>query len=86
MEIVDKATILADVWLNAEGEAVDSFRQVNDLGLPYAFGIAYGHILQMSAEGEQQVEDAWESLCYMLEVDANKDYADFEHMVLTAQA
>lgn len=83
MEMMDKATILADVWLNTSGAAWQEFAQENDLGLPYAFGIANGHLLQLSEEGEQQIEEAWNTLCYMMNVDPKGDYIDFEHMALT---
>lgn len=85
MELIDKATILADVWLNTSGEAWDEFRAANDLGLPYAFGIVYGHILAMSEEGESMIEFTWSSLCYRIGVDDTADYLDFEHMALTAE-
>ena len=87
MELIDKATILSNVWLNAGGdEELLELMQDYDLGFPYAFGIATGHILSMSEEGEQQVLEAWEALCSTMDIDADGEYLDFEHMVLAAGA
>lgn len=85
MELIDKATILADVWLNAEGvEDLLALIEDYDLGFPYAFGIVNGHIRELSEEGEQQVLEAWDALCNSMDIDETANYLDFEHMVLAA--
>lgn len=84
MELMDKATILADVWLNSDDE-LQQLAQDYDLGFPYAFGIANGHIHQLSDEGEQQVLEAWNALCEIMGIDDNGQYLDFEHMALTME-
>ena len=83
MELMDKATIIADVWLNAgNSEGIGAVIEDYDLGFPYAFGIVNGHIRDLSEEGEANVLQAWDALCNEMGIDETADYLDFEHMVL----
>jgi len=86
MELIDKATILASVWISAQNDRNwDEFFQDNNLGIPYAFGIVYGHILSLSTDGEIQVKETWNSLCDKMDIDPDGAYVDFDHMFLTSQ-
>ena len=86
MELMEKATIIADIWVNSQDVELRQLAQDYDLGFPYAFGIANGHIHQLSDEGEQAIHEAWSALCDLMDIDENGAYLDFEHMALTMEA
>lgn len=72
MEIVDKANVIADLYAEFESALppeVDAVFQMHDCGLPYALGIAFGHIAALTSEGESQVNDLWNSLLLVYDMD-----------------
>lgn len=75
MELIDKARILADfaeIYRNQEDW--QDFISYNDLGIPYAIGLAFGHILDMSSDGETLIQDTWSHLCEVLGIDSDEEY------------
>jgi hypothetical protein len=81
MELVDKADRLAEFWaLYSDDPSWSIYRQYNDLALPYAFGMSYGHILDMSDEAVLFIEEAYDMLCGILKVDKAQQYDSVEAM------
>mgnify|MGYP007090097464 CR=1 FL=1 len=67
MELIDKARILSDFFVQHRFDADAAyFVEVNDLGLPYAFGIANGDILTLSSAGEDSVNETYAQLLTFL--------------------
>jgi hypothetical protein len=63
MELVDKAEILSDCWMRYRYDPeMELFMQQNDLGMPYAFGIASGDIVDISTNGEGMVLETFDNL------------------------
>lgn len=80
MELIDKANVLAQLWMLDRNNEVCVWA---DLGMPYAYGIAQGDILDLSAEGEKMVNDAWLLFCkvYNLNVDDDLSQLDVESIL-----
>lgn len=80
MELIDKANVLAQLWLIDRDNDVCVWA---DLGMPYAFGIAQGDILALSAEGEKMVDDAWLYFCKSFGLNPDDDHTslDLESML-----
>ena len=80
MELIDKANVLAQLWMLDRDNDVCVWA---DLGMPYAYGIAQGDILDLSAEGEAMVNDAWLLFCkvYNLNVDDDLSQLDVESIL-----
>jgi hypothetical protein len=70
MELIDKANILADYWIDYRNDPEwQDFIAYNDLGLPLAQGISDGFIHELTAAGEALVEESFSLLCKKLGVD-----------------
>ena len=80
MELIDKANVLAQLWMLDRNNEVCVWA---DLGMPYAYGIAQGDILDLSAEGEKMVNDAWLLFCkvYNLNTDDDLSQLDIESIL-----
>jgi hypothetical protein len=77
MELLDKANIIAEVWgAFGEQEEWQDFFEYFDLGIPFAYGLANGFILDLSPDGEQSIEDTWDSLCTILGLDPQGEWED----------
>ena len=86
MNIADKANIISDFW-DAYGSkpAWKNFFDYNDLGVPYAIGIAAGHILSLSPDGERFIEMTWDDLCRSAGVDPDVEYGSIGDFVMAAR-
>lgn len=85
MELVDRAQIISDHWLLYESDpAWGEYFGYNDLAMPYAFGVAFGHILELSMEGVVIIDEAWNMLCDILNVDANAEWNNVDAMFASA--
>ena len=75
MELIDKANILSELSLMySDDERWSEFFSYHDLAMPYAFGLSFGHILELSPEGDNLIESAWLTFCDILRVDPNADW------------
>lgn len=86
MELIDKAAILSDFIVEYEDSTdapIALFMIEYALGLDYCFGLSYGHILSLSAEGERVVEDTWSALLSLLNVE-DKEYDSLRDLALEA--
>jgi hypothetical protein len=75
MELIDKANVLAELWMLDRDHRVCEYA---DLGMPYAFGVATGDILDLSPDGEKMVNDAWEYFCNTFALNPNDDLTDLD--------
>jgi len=83
METLDKATILADFWLLHDGDtAWSEFFAYNDLAMPYSFGVAFGHIAELSPDGEALIDETFSVLCDALGVSPDDDWDTLEPIIL----
>jgi hypothetical protein len=70
MEMIDKANVLADYWLDYRNDPEwTDFMAYNDLGLPLAAGIADGFIYELTEAGESMVDETFVLLCKRLGID-----------------
>ena len=81
MELIDKARILSDLWWNHRRSIDEELLEWADLGFPYAFGIAEGDILGLSAKGEQAIQELWDEFCDRYDLDADAEYGSLEDMI-----
>lgn len=75
MELIDKANVLAQLWMLDRNNEVCVWA---DLGMPYAYGIAQGDILDLSAEGEKMVNDAWLLFCKVYNLNTDDDLSQLD--------
>ena len=75
MELIDKANVLAQLWMLDRDNDVCVWA---DLGMPYAYGIANGDILHLSDEGENMVNEAWEYFCKAFDLNTDDDLTDLD--------
>jgi hypothetical protein len=61
-------------------EDVEDFISYNDLGIPLAQAVSYG-LAKLVSEGETLVDETWEALCFVLEVDSQGDYEDLQDLL-----
>ena len=80
MELIDKARILADAWWRYRDELDEQLLEYSDLGFPYAFGIAEGDILGLSAKGEEAINETWAMFCKVYDLDASGEYDSVEEL------
>jgi len=73
MQLIDKANVLSQLWMLDRQHDVSVFA---DLGMPYSFGIANGDILELSAEGEEMIESAWQYFCNYFSLNPTDDLAN----------
>lgn len=66
----NKCKILSDIWgrWNAT-EEVKTLFQTFDLGFPYAYGLAKGHILNVDESAEKMIEETFDSLLQTLGIE-----------------
>jgi hypothetical protein len=50
------------------------------LGIPLAQAVSYG-LAKLVSEGETLVDETWEALCFVLEVDSKGDYEDLQDLL-----
>jgi hypothetical protein len=85
MDIETKCSIIEEFMrehvLNElfEGDEIDKFISYNDLGIPLAQSVAY-ELATLTAEGKNLVEETWESLCAMFEIDHEGEYEDLDDL------
>lgn len=75
MELIDKASILSDFWLDYRNdpEWLDFF-VYNDLGLPLADAIANGLIAELTTRGEAIIEETYTLLCNRVGIDSTESF------------
>lgn len=85
MDIESKCNIIEEFMRETtlhqafEGDDVDQFIEFNDLGIPLAQAVSYG-LATLTDEGQNLVEETWESLCSILDVDEEGEYEDLDDM------
>jgi hypothetical protein len=85
MNLVDKCDILSDAWdVFGEDEVWTGFFDHADLGIPFAFGVSNGYILDMSPEGEALIQDTWEFFCTILNLSSVQEWEGLEEMMIAA--
>jgi hypothetical protein len=86
MDFASKCDILADAWTvfdnDEDWEALITYA---DLGLPFAFGVANGFILDLSPEGEAMIQDSWEHLCNLMDLPDDEEWESLEAMMIAAK-
>jgi hypothetical protein len=76
-----KCEILTEVSLTFQGEdGWDYFFEQFDLGLPLAAAIHHGGA-EANAKGIEWIDEAWEGLCEMLNIDKYGEYPNMEEMM-----
>ena len=85
MELIDKAAILSDFWLDYRNDPEwYDFFVYNDLGLPLSDAIANGLVTQLSERGEAVIEETYTLLCNRLDIDPAESFDEpsdfFERM------
>jgi hypothetical protein len=78
MELIDKATILAELY---EVMPEHDIPFIYDITIVYAVGLSNGDILQLSAEQESIIETMWTKLCEMYDADPNAEYSVLDDVV-----
>lgn len=77
MKLLEKAVILADLWEIFDGdENWEPFFRYSDLGIPFAFGVSNGYILDLSMEGERVIEETWDFVCDIMQLDPDGEWED----------
>ena len=57
----NKVTILADLWMNyRDDEEFIDFVEYNDLGLPFAYGLANNLVSKLTPTGEDLINETWD--------------------------
>jgi hypothetical protein len=74
-ELVDSSGDFEDLPIN-------SFRSYNDLGIPLCQALSYNLIESLTNEGERVIEETWIFFCTMFEVDPEKEYEDFDDIMI----
>jgi hypothetical protein len=75
-----RCEILDKFWMEyREEETFESYVEYNDLALPLAFAINED-IVKSTPIAEAYVNEAWELLCEVLEIDKDKFYESLEDM------
>jgi hypothetical protein len=86
MDIQDKCDIIEQFMREHmlheafEEDDVEEFINYNDLGIPLAQGVSYG-LTNLTSEGQVVVEETWEALCFLLEVDSTEDYESLQDLL-----
>ena len=66
----NRVAILADLWMNhRDDEEFEDFVEYNDLGLPFAYGLANNLISKMSVTGEGLINETWDLFLGGLEIE-----------------
>jgi len=66
----NKCQILAELWMNyRDDEEFLDFVEYNDIGLPFAYGLAEGLITKLSLTGEQLINETWDLFLAGLEIE-----------------
>jgi len=83
MELIDKASVLADYWMDYRNDpAWANFMAYNDLGLPLAAGIADGFIYELTEAGESMVDETFTLFCKHLGIDNPSDDESLEDFLV----
>jgi len=81
MELIDKANILADYWMDYRNDPDwQDFMTYNDIGLPLSDGLAGGFIIELSEAGEAIINESFSMLCKKLGIEdttADETLEDF---------
>ena len=82
VELIEKARILAEAWIRYDStdDWAAPFEDM-DLGFPYAFGLAQGHIITLSYEGARWIEAAWDYFCDLVGVNSTSMWTDLDHVM-----
>lgn len=75
MQLIDKANVLSQLWMLDREHDVCVFA---DLGMPYSFGVANGDILNLSSEGEEMIESAWQYFCTYFSLNPSDDLTNLD--------
>lgn len=78
-----KVDMLGDMWFfykDTDNDAWQEFFEWGDLGLPLAY-LAKNDFASIKPEGKRLVEECWNVLCEMLNVDPDAMYLDLEHLM-----
>lgn len=74
MDLIDKAHILSDYWIDYRDDPEWSeFMQFNDLGLPLSQAIADGLIAELTDAGKAIINESFSMLCRQLGIDDTTD-------------
>lgn len=85
MELIDKANVISDLYTEFEDKMPTAMQDVfafYSLGTYYSFGLAFGDITSLSAEGEGRIEETWSALLAAYDLD-DIDY-DLAGFIMTA--
>lgn len=79
-----KCEIVGSVWLHyrddsRQDEGWSQYFDVYDIGLPLAYMI-WSDIATATEGSEMYVEEAWEDLCAIINVDPDGEYTDLNHI------
>lgn len=85
MEFEQKCVIIEEVARDftvgdLDREFFSDFIIYNDLGLPLAQIVVYD-LGTLNVEGKNIVEETWQELCLLLDVDADDEYDDLDDMI-----
>lgn len=80
----NRCQVLHDFWLfykddPDKGEAWDNFFDWADIGLPLAYMITEG-IVTLKKGNENFIDEVWEALCGMLQVDPDANYSGVDEL------
>jgi hypothetical protein len=76
----NKASILADLWINFRGEKeLSDFIEYNDIGLPLAYFI-HTDLVTPSDEAKIFIDETFNLLCSALDLDLDEEYENLNEM------
>ena len=76
----NKASILADLWINfRDEEQFSDFIKYNDIGLPLAYFV-HTELVKPADQAIMYIEETFNLLCAALELDLEGDYESLNEM------
>lgn len=87
MQLIDKANILSELWVEMrEHEPWFAFFLKHEDSLFLSYGISNGFVVDVSTEAEQNILSCYENLCSLMEISDSIEFSRlndlFEYSVL----
>jgi GTP-binding protein EngB required for normal cell division len=77
----NKCSILSDLWLYyRDNENLKDFIRINSAGFAFAYLVNESDV-EISDEEKEYVDKAYKMFCYLLGIDANKEYDSLDEMM-----
>ena len=75
-----KCEILCELYMDySDDPRYSDFLQVHDIGIPCAYLLVTDKAI-LTDSGRESVEQTWQALCDLLEIDSNGEYEDLYDM------